>query len=164
MKERAMENRFDELAKALAGGMTRRDALRRLAGGLVAAMLTPLGARKAWGVPGTGRGEGCGNQCNRFFDPRDKSVREQRLSCVNTCELCKEEGGNPCVGSQGADCCSGAETCEDGVCVSSTTTCFGDAGDCCSGETCIAPGVCQSSAGDCFNCPCGQGCIVTCPV
>jgi hypothetical protein len=45
-----MENRFDDLAKAMAGGMSRREALRAVGGGLFGAVLASLGL-KAWGAP-----------------------------------------------------------------------------------------------------------------
>src|SRR5262245_44803630 len=46
-KEQAMEHQFDELAKALAGGLSRREALRRLGGGMAVALLAVLGTGRA---------------------------------------------------------------------------------------------------------------------
>ena len=42
-----MDNLFDELSKALAGGVSRRDALWRLGGGVAAAIMAPFAARDA---------------------------------------------------------------------------------------------------------------------
>src|SRR5262245_8941289 len=40
---------FDQLARDLAAGLSRREALRRLGGGLVATLLTGLSLERAWG-------------------------------------------------------------------------------------------------------------------
>jgi hypothetical protein len=118
-KEKAMENRFDELAKAVAGGISRREALRRVGGGLIAALLAPLGVGKAWAVPGMGgergRGEGCGVSCQRIgLTPGSDPF----VDCTEACEACKDEGGTPCFGGvDNVDCCVDSESCEEGVCV-----------------------------------------------
>jgi hypothetical protein len=48
-EEGAMTHSFDELAKALAGEISRRETLRRLGGVLVGALLVSLGLKPAWG-------------------------------------------------------------------------------------------------------------------
>jgi hypothetical protein len=45
--EGAMQDRLDELARALAGGMSRRRALRRIGGGLSGGALAMLGIGRA---------------------------------------------------------------------------------------------------------------------
>src|SRR5437868_9401532 len=45
-EETAMENSFDELSKALAGGISRREAFRRAGGLLAGAMLASLGLER----------------------------------------------------------------------------------------------------------------------
>src|SRR5205814_7328872 len=79
-RRNAMENRFDELTKTLAGEppgdgapVSRREALRKVGLGLVGALLASLGMGTAWGDPGGhGGGSGgggnspCGVYCRRF--------------------------------------------------------------------------------------------------
>ena len=59
-----MGNRFDELAKDLARGVSRREALRRLGGGLLGAAVAAvgLGLGKA-SADGKGKGEACVDCC-----------------------------------------------------------------------------------------------------
>jgi hypothetical protein len=94
-------NRFDELAKALAGTATRRQALRAIGGGLVAAL--GLGT-KAWA------GNAWGDECQEFCKEQDADPLGQ---CVSSCVACLKGGGNPC----GVDnCCFGVHTCCRGGC------------------------------------------------
>ena len=87
-----MENRFDEVAKALAAagageaaGVSRRDALRRVGLGLAGALLASLGlggrALAAWGG-----GAACRSYCNRF--PAGSPARFRRLSDSDRLPLC----------------------------------------------------------------------------
>ena len=85
-----MENRFDELAKALAGGVSRREVLRRLvfwaAGGTVAALGL---ATKAEAAAGETRSLG---ECHRLCSdcPAGKAqIRE----CVDACRWCLKKSG-----------------------------------------------------------------------
>jgi hypothetical protein len=115
-----MPNHFDEVAKALASNSSRREALRRLGGGLLVAFLTPLGLSKAWAAPGGGRGRGCGVLCQAAtgFDPKDKASKEAFKECVEACEACKESGGTSAIQEGGAvicDCPPPLEAC-NGVC------------------------------------------------
>src|SRR5262245_9772536 len=62
------ETGFDALAKAIASGVSRRDALRRIAGSLAGAVLASLGlGKKAWSGPTAN------SQCQSF--------------CKNTCHI-----------------------------------------------------------------------------
>jgi hypothetical protein len=56
-EEKAMENRFDELAKAVAEGMSRREVLSRLRGVLAGGALAFLGMRAASAAPPCPPGE-----------------------------------------------------------------------------------------------------------
>jgi hypothetical protein len=53
MKGKNMNNKFDELTKAMAQSVTRRQALRKFGVGLVAAVATSLGIRSATAAPVT---------------------------------------------------------------------------------------------------------------
>jgi hypothetical protein len=97
-------NRFDELAKALAGSATRRQALRAISGGVLAALGLGTTARAghAWG-------EECEDYC--------KSLDAHPLGqCVSSCVACVKGGGQAC----GVDnCCSSEENCcsTSGACI-----------------------------------------------
>src|SRR5262249_8270982 len=56
---------FDQLARDLAAGLSRREALRRLGGGLVATLLAGLSLDQAWGQS-TGA---CAQFCTSIFPP-----------------------------------------------------------------------------------------------
>jgi hypothetical protein len=86
-----MENRFDELAKALAGGVSRREVMRRLglwvAGGTVAALGL---ATKAEAAVGTVTHSGpCHHLCDSGC-PKDAATR---ASCTDTCHTCFSNTG-----------------------------------------------------------------------
>ena len=68
---------FDEWAKDLARGVSRREALRRLGGGLAGALLASLGLERAWGAPNP-----CSTFCNSLRHPA------QRKNCNNACKQC----------------------------------------------------------------------------
>jgi hypothetical protein len=135
-------NRFDELAKALAGAQTRRQALGRLGGGLAAGVLAALGLKEAWGDSPS---SGCQDHCGAFFPPpRGKGTKNAYGQCVSGCESCVHSGGSAC-GSL-PNCCFDSEVCcADGNCC--------DAEDCCGGA-CLTP--CPAGATrDPTTCVCG---------
>jgi hypothetical protein len=103
-----MSNRFDELAKGLASGLTRRDALKRFAGGLAGLLFADvaLGSKAEAQAADT-----CPDYCRSIgINPGGGNAFGK---CVSNCAHCKNEGGTPC-GASG--CCTGEDTCENGVC------------------------------------------------
>jgi hypothetical protein len=90
-----MENRFDDLTKALAEGIPRRQALRRLASLFGGALLGSLA------LASTGRADG--NQC----PPGTCKVKGE---CVDACTL----AGAPC----GIGCCCPGLVCNGSTCES----------------------------------------------
>src|SRR5436309_15376 len=63
-------SRFDDVAKALAGGLSRRDAMKRIGGGLLGALAAAVGL----GSAGAGKARGdepatCQDYCAQFFPP-----------------------------------------------------------------------------------------------
>jgi hypothetical protein len=139
-------NRFDELAKALAGGVTRRRALRALGGGLAGGLLAALGLGKA-------RADNAwGQQCEEYC----KSLGAHPLGqCVSSCVSCVKLGGTAC----GVDeCCFGAEVCCGGNCGSCPEGQFLDPDTCecveCLEDTdCPGPGQCHLG-GECVRGQC----------
>src|SRR5438876_787298 len=86
-----MENRFDELAKALAGGVSRREVLRRLGFWVVGGTVAALGlATKAEADVGTVTSSGeCRQLCNSGC-PKPKGTV---ASCTHTCQACFDNTG-----------------------------------------------------------------------
>jgi hypothetical protein len=75
-----MANHFDELAKSLAGGMSRREALRRFGLGLGGALLATFGL----GTMASAAGGFCG-ACNRF------PTAAERRDCREFCNSCRKD-------------------------------------------------------------------------
>lgn len=147
-------HRFDQLTKRLATtGRTRRQLLRGLAGGLLAAALgrqAALAACTTLGRPCTADGDCCSGSCtpvapghgvcaacppatcgaNEYQDPRDCTCR-----CVFSQQVC----GADEVCDLAAHGCVPAPTTEPGPC--------GDVGAACTtGSDCCAPNVCANGA------------------
>jgi hypothetical protein len=99
-----MEHQFDELAKALAEGMSRREALRRVGSVLTGALLTAAGLGSAWGQGrrGGGGGGGGGGGCP-----------SGQTKCKGTCVNLQTNSQN--CGSCGHVCASG-QVCCNGTC------------------------------------------------
>jgi hypothetical protein len=157
-----MEHQFDELAKALAEGVSRREALRRLGGGLAGVLLAFMGLGKAWSQSGS---VDCGSYCRARFTRRSAALR----TCVHSCEDCQAGGGVMCgassAGGGAVTCCSGgsAPTCCGGACVNTASDvnncggCAGAGGSICSGTQSCRNGTCTDTGGDVNNCG-GQVC------
>jgi hypothetical protein len=130
-----MEHRFDELAKALAEGVSRREVLRRLGGGLAAAALVCLGLGNA-SVHGP-----CGVVC---------CPPGQHCEGPGRC-VCDTNGHEPCSGV----CCPAGAGCVDGQCLCDRTDLPPCNGVCCPTDRplCIS--------GYCFHCLSIAGCAWT---
>jgi hypothetical protein len=91
-----MASRFDELAKALAGGISRREALRRMGAGLAATLLASLGLDAAW----------AGGSCNGVTCARNQL-------CTNgVCHTVCTTGRIACLtAGYRAWCCPGTSAC-----------------------------------------------------
>jgi hypothetical protein len=145
---------FDEWAKDLARGVSRREALRRLGGGLVGALLASLGLERAWGAPNP-----CSTFCNSLRHPA------QRKNCNNACKQCGDNVQNVCA-SRNSDkvaCCDRGACCINGQCtptdLASNENC-GACGNRCTGGTICVSGTCQCPSGQAV-CPGGTTC---CPI
>src|SRR5262245_45879680 len=90
-------NRFDELAKALAGGLTRRQALRGIGGGLVGAVLAAVGLGKSWGKGTPNISSACQKYCTDAGTKGIKDPANCHGKCVSSCEACVHAtGALPC--------------------------------------------------------------------
>ena len=144
-----MESRFDQLAKDLARGVSRREALRRLGGGLATAMLASLGVGRAWGQGGS---NSCNNFCNSIFPPgadRDK-CRSDASAGKGICFQCgpaskPDERGRFCETAEGPICCDEGQVCRGSQCFPSLSACSNPG-------TCTAPLLCFNEGG--IQCTC----------
>jgi hypothetical protein len=88
-----MAHRFDELAKALAEGMSRREALRRVGGGLVGVILAVFGASaldaappcRAMGKPCKQDEDCCGAGVTAFCENRRCAACLPRDTPLDSC-------------------------------------------------------------------------------
>jgi len=85
-----MENRFDALAKSLADSVSRREALRRLGGGLAGMLLASLGLGKAEGAPAPE--SACEKFCRECGIPPGGG--NAFGVCVSSCEACLHSSGS----------------------------------------------------------------------
>jgi hypothetical protein len=152
-----MNDRFDELAKSLAEGVPRREALRRLGGGLLTAMLASLGLENAWGQGGGGGSfTKCSTYCNTL-------PRPQRSNCNSACRQCGGNTSNLCPSkdSDKVTCCSQGQVCCGGVCCSSAN-CVGQVCALCPQGQALCGATCCPLTQVCCNGVCcgpGQTCI-----
>src|SRR5690242_12439378 len=85
-------HQFDELAKELAQGVSRREALRRVGGGLAGVVLASLGLVKAASASPVTRSScltQCGlqsNSCRNECDALDQSERQEVNELALVCE------------------------------------------------------------------------------
>src|SRR5262249_13999102 len=99
-KERDMTHAFDELAKGMAEGVSRREALRRLGGGVAGALLASLGLTR--GAEAASRAD-CRAYCSSL-------ATKYRKQCQAACQACSSTG---CLtGAPGSlTCCSSGLSC-----------------------------------------------------
>ena len=93
-----MANRFDELAKALAGNLSRREAVKRVGLGLAGALLASLGLARDVSAQG---GSICEEFCKTFQEADPELFPFKNLGqCVSECQdarkSCADEGGVFC--------------------------------------------------------------------
>lgn len=144
--------RFDDIARSWADGVSRRKVVKSVAAGIAAAALTMVGLGKAEAVricQVRGQvccvnGDCCGNQC-----APDAATGRRRCGCPVGSATC------------GATCCGKGETCQNGQCQSACQTeCCADT-DCAAGDSCCN-GACAdllTDANSCGACTtlCGTG-------
>jgi len=165
----AVDTQFDEWAKAVAHGLTRRKTLQLIGGTFTGVLLTLRGPR-AWAAPSTG-GQGCGHICAPLFSPHNQGAF---AACTHACEDCKSCRGTPTMSSTQMLICNNATPCRNGgglACCSSDQNCCNNVcctGDCCQGNcyssTCPAgqsrdPQTCQCTCNS--GIACGEGCCST---
>jgi hypothetical protein len=90
-KESAVKSQFDELAKTLADGLTRRRTLQVI-GGSVTGVLVFLGMPKAWGAPAKAKEKDCFKICAPF-----SGDLKAFNSCKKACDECEDCNGTPAV-------------------------------------------------------------------
>lgn len=139
-----MVHQFDELAKALAGDVPRRKALRLLGGTLAGALLAALSRREARAAPSE-----CAVLCgkNAFISG------PLHAACRQACQQCEADITRICFSPTGARCCPPETTCcptpTGSTCCPAGQVCCSPAGCCEVGRVCCGPAGC---------CPAGQVC------
>ncbi len=146
-----MINLFDEVAKALASGISRRQAIWRLGGVFGASCVSLFGLSGKIKAADTDRKEDCQDYCKRFHG-EDKRERCHKvcLACSSNSHLCGETAAT-------LVCCKG--TCCRGKCTNLATD-VRNCGSC--GHRCKRGEECAH--GHCGGCPkgttlCGDVCV-----
>jgi len=138
------EHHFDAVARAAAEGVSRRQIVRMLAGGIAGGTLvTGFTSRMAWGATNP-----CIERCS-FLSGRERGA------CLRICNQCRAEGGQICQGGTGTICCEADANCcvshvGEMCCPPGSHCCIGRKGalSCCPDETeccgnqCCTPGQC----------------------
>jgi hypothetical protein len=159
-----MTHQFDELAKALAEDVSRREALRRIGGAVAGALLVSLGwSREAWGETRAACKSVCGG-----LGKHGKQCMDACLSCSSVNCMSGPAGAKTCL------TCTGGKVCSSGTCQcpSGTTDCSGacvntatdpnNCGGCGSQSSTYVCRTDQICSGQC-QCPTGQtDCSGTC--
>src|SRR4051812_134223 len=97
---------FDQFTRDVAVGLSRREALRRLGGGLAGTLLSFLGLGKAWGDGNPSRGnDDCAHFCQQLPPGplRGKCVSDA-VEGTGLCYECGPRGNN--AGICGTTCCA----------------------------------------------------------
>ena len=100
-----MGKQFDELAKALASGVSRRSALKRFAAGAVGAAITTMfsGRSAAADEAPAICQERCGPRSGRAYG-----------KCISECTKCVSKGGQPIFVNNGQVICIGINSINHG--------------------------------------------------
>jgi hypothetical protein len=153
---------FDQLAREVANGLSRREALRRLGGVLVGAAVAALGLEgRAWGASKGGGDNNCGAACQAttgFTSKAPASVQSAYKNCVTACSACKDAGDFACIANGGTvACCSSGQSCISGACCGGTAAPCSGTAPCCAGLTCSG-GTCQACLSDGNACTSSSDC------
>jgi len=105
---------FDELAKALAGGVSRREALRLIAGGFAGSLLAAVGVGMSRGQGTTPPARQAVLFCQQICAPLGPGP--QLGQCARACVACFQSGGTPCPNPNPTAqprfiCCPAGTTC-----------------------------------------------------
>jgi hypothetical protein len=134
--DRAVTTSFDDMSRALASGVSRRQALRLIAGGVGGTVLASAGM---------GRARAAVNPCSVYCANFHGAAHAQ---CLQTCKACGSDTSRLCGGPAGVTCCPGPGP---------VTCCFGNNGvtccptgsSCCGGFGGAAVTCCPSTAAVC---------------
>jgi hypothetical protein len=152
-----MASWFDNLSVAMARGMTRRQTLAAISGGVAAVtFLGPLGPPRA------SAGPGCGRACQ---DAGHRTGSPEFVACVHRCgaetTTCEANALQACLAidplavTVTVTCCGGTGTCNfAGVCVCPDSTlpeCLGTIDAVPTSSCCTGLQTCDAAAGVCLN-------------
>ena len=152
----AVDTQFDEWAKAVAHGLTRRKTLQLIGGTFTGAFLALRGS-KAWAAPSPGT-QGCGHICAPLFNPSNQAAFS---ACTQACEDCQSCHGSPsmvntspqvlvCTGATPCRSGSGVICCKTGDAIVQQTCCHGACYNPCTGGQVLSATTCTCA------CPSGS--------
>ncbi|HEV3256537.1 MAG TPA: hypothetical protein VG013_06645 [Gemmataceae bacterium] len=170
-----MENRFDTLARGLAGGLSRREALRCLGGFVGGTFLACLGMSNKASAGGNGGGNNaCDNRC-KAMGRAWKGKGFDFTKCLAECHRCKSSD-QVCEdrGRKAFFCCNGKTSCCDDQHCTNTDSDNNNCGRCghscgsqftCQKGKCVPHNTCAATGGCGFVPSCGStgacNCILT---
>jgi hypothetical protein len=127
-----MGHQFDELAKSLAGSVSRREALVRLGGGMAGMLLTTLGlGSRGWGAALNSQ---CEDFCRSHCGVRPGGGNAFG-ECVSSCEACVNSANALPCGCPGSFGSSGPDVVCTNCCLPLVSACTTNS-QCCSGICC----------------------------
>ncbi len=136
------DQRFDNLARALAGGASRRRVLRGMLGGTAAAVMALARGSRAGAQEGTlAPGAACSStsQCSQAGGP--VSCADNGYANDGALNCCRTSGGACADATSSADCCGGLY-CRNGVCTDLSVS-----GELPPGSYCTATSQCSQAGG-----------------
>jgi hypothetical protein len=122
--DKAVETKFDQISKIFAEGLTRRQSLRRIGGGLAGVIVGSLVGRVGAAID---RNDPCAHWCDDNFPPGPArgDCKSQAAHFMGPCYQCgpaAPPGHGPFCGQV---CCAPGEVCSpDNVCLAATGTTF----------------------------------------
>src|SRR2546427_532531 len=111
-----MANGFDEISKVIASGISRREALRRIGGGLVGATLAALGVGQAAAAP---------SSCSVFCGKNAFTSGPLHAACLQACHKCGGDTTRVCCTASGCVCCPSGQICGFNCNTNQSTCCTG---------------------------------------
>ncbi len=126
-----MGHQFDELSKALASSVSRREVLRKVGIGLVGSMLAGIGVREAAAAP---------SECAVLCGKTGFTSGPAHAACLQVCRSCEADARRICNIGTGFVCCPAGQTCNYNCQTGRQECCVGDPncpGSCL--ETCCPP-------------------------
>ena len=160
-KSSSSSSRFDDMSRAVAGGLSRRQALGIMGGTMGGAVVGSLGmtvaaAPKAFGAP---------SSCSVLCGKTSFTSGPAHAACLQACRECQGDitrlcqsptgtvccapGSSCCFGPTGAFCCPSGTFCAGGQCLTPRSFCVPTCADTCTGSGTSCSQNCASGTPGC---------------